>query len=160
MCQQLPFRVTSPIWIMIYNPCVSNFDGSLNPWCESWNFFFSLRVLTQLWWGPAYSRYGLTFTPSTPREVFVVLSASDWHIILDDRRLLQINWWKVERNRTSIQFLIFAILGVWNKLFGVQQYVVIITDLVFSNSLLRQCCSEKPESSIDHSNGVEMITRR
>ena len=40
-------------------------------------FFFPLRVLTQLWWGPAYWRYGLTFTPSTLSEVFVVLSASD-----------------------------------------------------------------------------------
>lgn len=38
-------------------------------------------------------------------------------------------------------------------------YVVIIIDLVFSNSPLRWCCSEKPESSI-YSNGVEMITRR
>lgn len=157
MCRQLPLG------------CITNLNNDIQSLCLKfwWKpqsmmwilklFFIPLRILTQLWWGPAYWWNGLTFTPSTPREMCVVLFASDTLSWMTegffksiDRRLreteLPYNFW-------SMQSL------VWNKWIWCSAYVVIIIDLVFSNSPLRWCCSEKPESSI-YSNGVEMITRR
>lgn len=140
---------------MIHNLCVSKYGQKPQYMIWVLNIFFYQNFETTLV-GARLLVTWLTFTPSTPREVFVVPSASDTLFGMTEgffksidgkqkERELSYNFWAIQPLLCKTSNLVFGVCGNYNC-------------LVYTSSSLRQSCFEEIGSSTDRSHRIETIT--